>query len=508
MINSLHVSNFKSFPDGVPVVPFAPITLVYGPNSAGKSTLLQSLALLKQSLEPRVITTASRPPDLLFTGDYVDLGGFLSAVHGHDREKRIGLGMSFIDPSPEGGSRLLADEPIFTGLEFGWDDREGRAVQRLATLGDKDDRVSFSRNVDGQFTFATDDEDPAAFVRLIRSRQEIYRKAGTSEDKREADNIGLLANEVERILQGGTEHLQFLSAGMFPGLPRPDFIADNRRLDINLGLWFEEYLYARARAVTEVLSNLAYLGPLRSLPARFQLVADGAAATVGFTGENTTRLLASNPKLLKDVNTWLDNFKIRYRLDVLPLAALLSTQNGVTTTPEIGNLVTTALVHNDSGVVATPRDVGFGVSQMLPVIVQLLVNSNATICIEQPEVHIHPRLQADIGDLINESVTGARRNQVIVETHSEALMLRIQRHIAEKTLSPGDVCVLYVDAGERGRAVPKRLELDEFGYFTSAWPDGFFTERGDDVFARSQLATPAAPQVVASGGGDDDVDAW
>lgn len=504
MIKSLDISNFKSFAADVPPMPLAPITLVYGPNSAGKSTLLQTLALLKQSLEPRVLAPSGLP-DLAFTGDYVDLGGFLSTVYRHDREKSIGLGISFIDPSPEGDSRLLADEPIFTGLEFGWDDNKGRSVQRLATLGDSDDRVSFRRNVEGNFELASRDVDPAAFVKLIRSRAQIHRDANTSEDKREADNLALLADEAEGLLREGSRRLQFLSTGLFPGLPEPGFI-DDWRLDVNLGLWFEEYLYARARAVTEVLSNLAYLGPLRSLPARFQLLAEGAE-TVGFTGENTTRLLAGDQALLDQVNIWLDRFKVRYLLDVLPLAAAASTPRDYATTPEIGNLVTTALVHRDSGVVATPRDVGFGVSQMLPVVVQLLVNTKSTICIEQPEVHIHPRLQADIANLIAESASAeGRGNQVIVETHSEALMLRIQRHIAEGKIAPDDVCVLYIDAGQQGRALPVRIELDEFGYFTREWPDGFFTERDDDVFTRSQLATRAAPQMTAPAAFDEDED--
>lgn len=501
MIKSLNISNFKSFAAGVPSMPLAPITLIYGPNSAGKSTLLQTLALLKQSLEPR--TLAPGLPDLVFTGDHVDLGGFLSTVYRHDREKRIGLGISFIDPSPEGDSRLLADEPIFTGLEFGWEADEGRSVQRLATLGDSDDRVSFRRNPAGNFELASG-ADPAAFVRLIRSREQLHREANTSEDKREAENLKLLADETEVLLQAGDRHLQFLSTGLFPGLPVPGFIED-WRLDVNLGLWFEEYLYARARAVTEVLSSLAYVGPLRSLPARFQLLAEGAAETVGFTGENTTRLLAGDRALLGQVNIWLEKFKIRYRLDVLPLAAVPSMPTDDANTPEIGNLVTTALFHLDSGVVATPRDVGFGVSQMLPVVVQLLVNAKATICIEQPEVHIHPRLQADIADLIVESASPqGRGNQVIVETHSEALMLRIQRHIAEGSIAPDDVCVLYVDAGPEGRARPMRLALDEFGYFTKQWPDGFFSERDDDVFKRSQLATLGAPEVIASEGDDEE----
>ena len=92
-------------------------------------------------------------------------------------------------------------------------------------------------------------------------------------------------------------------------------------------------------------------------------------------------------------------------------------------------------------------DVGFGVSQLLPFIVQSLVSEKQIISIEQPEVHVHPKLQADLGDLLAEAIKKPRQNRFIVETHSEHPILRLQRLIYEKKIKPEDVSVIYVSRG-------------------------------------------------------------
>ena len=89
-------------------------------------------------------------------------------------------------------------------------------------------------------------------------------------------------------------------------------------------------------------------------------------------------------------------------------------------------------------------DVGFGISQILPFIVQSLAGEKQIITIEQPEVHIHPRLQADLGDLLAAAIQDPRNHRYIVETHSEHLVLRMQRLVREGNITPADVSVLYV----------------------------------------------------------------
>ena len=177
----------------------------------------------------------------------------------------------------------------------------------------------------------------------------------------------------------------------------------------------------------------------------------------------------------------------------------------------------------------TLKDVGFGVSQVLPIIVQCIFSRNDTILIEQPELHIHPRLQADLADLFIYSMT-ERQNQLIIETHSEHLVLRIAKQLKrrEEVLSrfPEDETLELlrsdVDARKKDQAIDKRRKMigeefsDEYtpdpiefkaikllvnfvsrgkssgsqvhqirftedGKFRDKWPGGFFPERRREI---------------------------
>lgn len=139
----------------------------------------------------------------------------------------------------------------------------------------------------------------------------------------------------------------------------------------------------------------------------------------------------------------------------------------------------------------THRDIGVGVSQILPVLVHAYASERKIIAIEQPEIHIHPKLQAELGDVFIESALGPNQNTFLLETHSEHLILRILRRIRETTegdleegdipIRPEDVCVLYVKPGNEGSEVVE-LEIDGEGEFVTDWPDGFFDERAKEIF--------------------------
>ncbi len=130
------------------------------------------------------------------------------------------------------------------------------------------------------------------------------------------------------------------------------------------------------------------------------------------------------------------------------------------------------------------RDVGFGVSQVLPVLVRAFASEGSIQAMEQPEIHLHPALQAEIGDVFLRSAL-EHGNTFLLETHSEHLILRIMRRMREtwnKTLPkdlppvvPADVSILYVEPGPNG-AVVREMPLNERGELVKAWPGGFFEE--------------------------------
>ena len=135
-------------------------------------------------------------------------------------------------------------------------------------------------------------------------------------------------------------------------------------------------------------------------------------------------------------------------------------------------------------------DIGTGISQILPVVVAVLDPDRPEItAIEQPELHVHPRLQVELGDLFAEQAAGG--GVFLLETHSEHLMLRLLRRIEETgsnelpegkpALKPDQVSVVYVEQFD-GEVRATRLRIDETGEFIDRWPQGFFDERDDELF--------------------------
>jgi predicted ATPase len=120
---------------------------------------------------------------------------------------------------------------------------------------------------------------------------------------------------------------------------------------------------------------------------------------------------------------------------------------------------------------------------VLPIVVELLSRRESIIAVEQPETHLHPRLQARLADLfIDTTQEGGRGNQLIVETHSEHLMLRVQRRIREGMLDASLVSIVYIDQDADGLATAKQLRLNDHGEFLDEWPNGFFDDRLEELF--------------------------
>ena len=229
----------------------------------------------------------------------------------------------------------------------------------------------------------------------------------------------------------------------------------------------------------EKLAAVRYLGPLRSYPERLYKVPGVNSYFSGLRGEFTHHRLYYQPGLVYLVNEWFERFEIPYKLDVTKVGDIAVS----------GEHIALVLTDRASGTPVTLADVGFGINQLLPVIVEgvdfFTGSEDRVLCVEQPEIHLHPRLQANLADLMIANITGRGEKQWIVETHSELLILRIQRRIRERKLDPSEVSVLYVDPNTNGTggSTITQLRLDENGDFTDAWPDGFFEEDFSELMA-------------------------
>ena len=132
-------------------------------------------------------------------------------------------------------------------------------------------------------------------------------------------------------------------------------------------------------------------------------------------------------------------------------------------------------------------DVGFGINQVLPVIIEGIgATPGSIICVEQPEIHLHPRLQAKLADMVVE--TAHEGKQWIIETHSEMLIRQIQTRIAnpDDELQESDVSVVYVLRGDESSTI-EPLDLDSYGEFKEKWPEGFFDDASKKIIEMMRL---------------------
>jgi len=244
-------------------------------------------------------------------------------------------------------------------------------------------------------------------------------------------------------------------------------------------------------ALEQQLGRLSYLGPLRSPPLRRYTWSGAVPEDVGLTGANAVPALlagrnrsfnwtpkARNQPFERVIASWLKKMGLIWSFTVDEIA------------PESNLFEVRVKVASRSEQVKL-TDVGFGVSQVVPVVVQVFyAPRNSTVLIEQPELHLHPAVQAALADLFIDAITarekGAPRGiQLIVESHSEHMLRRLQRRIAEQRISPESVAVYFFDAPPTG-AVAERLHVDEYGDILN-WPPDFFGNDLEDVAVQAEV---------------------
>ncbi|WP_245267987.1 AAA family ATPase [Rhizobium sp. 42MFCr.1] len=239
-------------------------------------------------------------------------------------------------------------------------------------------------------------------------------------------------------------------------------------------------------AVRRELEDIAYLGPLRRKPERDYPWNKTNPGDLGSDGRGAIDALLASALLRSDernyvvdqVSLWLSRMKLADKVEVR--------QNGRSNRYEL-------IVRRD-GIVCNLRDVGIGISQVLPVlVVAFFAPSGSTIILEEPEIHLHPLAQATLAELFVE--TSKQRNvQFVVETHSEHLFRRMQTLIAKQTTDTQRTSMYFVERDKKSASL-RELQVDEFGRVGN-WPDGFFgdamgetREQARHMFARQKAST-------------------
>jgi hypothetical protein len=452
MINRLRVQGFKSWKD-TGDLRIAPITGLFGTNSSGKTAILQVLLMLKQTVES---TDRSR---VLYLGDertYVDLGTFYDIVHAHALSGAIRLDMQWTLPKS-----LKVIDP---------ESRPGRTL--FAT-----DAIRFLTEIESDGATASVNE----FFYEPHTEGHSYRFGMRRQQEKNGDRsrqtYELIADDFQVKRPPGRA---------WP-LPSPvksyGFPDQVNAYYLNLG-----FLGSLALEFENAFKRVYYLGPLREYPHSSYVWAGDAPEGVGNRGELAIpALLAAGDRgiaigrgrgrkaltLDERVAEWLSELGLISDFRLKPIAPNRKEYEVlVRRSPQAPEVLITG--------------VGFGVSQILPVLTLCYyAPAGSTLILEQPEIHLHPFVQAGLADVFID-VIKTRDIQIILESHSEHLLRRLQRRIAEDRIKPADAALYFV-ATQQGASVIDPLQLDLYGNISN-WPHQFFGDELGELAAMTEAA--------------------
>lgn len=452
MLRNLRIKNFKGWKD-TGMMDLAPITVLFGSNSSGKSSIGQFLVMLKQT-----VRQSDRKTVLLLNGPQtsVDLGSVSDVFYDHNIEEDL-------------------------EFDFKWDMDEKAEIENSSTR-ESYDQIEFKGDIQ-----VSDPE--TQYLEVNKFEYQLYDKDILKLSvgmKKETGDDGKYKyvldsdSDFKRIKTGRgaklTEPVKFygFSDAALAYYKDSDFLQD-------LNLHQEDFF-----------SKFYYLGPMRTKTKRTYSWSGVNPESVGDAGENTIDAILSAKKQerkLKFPNTHYKEFEVVIS-EALKKMGLIE-EYKITKIGERQEYEVKVQIKGSDRYVGLP-DVGFGVSQVLPVIVQLFyAPDNSVIFMEQPEIHLHPNAQALLADVMIEAIRmreeGKKRKvQIIIETHSEHLLRRLLRRISEEKITTSDMKAYFAQNNQRASKLEK-LKVDKYGNILN-WPDGFFGDMEEDMYQQSMNA--------------------
>jgi len=602
MIQRLILKNFKAF-SGRTVIPFGRLTLIFGRNSSGKTSIIQSLMFLRQSMSDigragltisqgaltnlgsgkQVLTRQDADTECEITPIY-DMASIrrnfpIPKTEGDARQGSVGAGyLSHLEPpnieltvrerryyadghdhvaSTEGGFLFSpvsvpentvanpdASEVTELFAEFGdqltrfyVENIEAWKLLILEALNLDDGRDLRDALLGAGEDFFLERSDGASFAGsgTITTWIEFLRFSSPNPGPGEEDSrhrTRLLRDLVGEVPEGAADAAPILPALLRVHLETAFGVVRNRYAEMSIELFATELVAMRldgsyrsggrpsgrrsiaqwrnarqaangflpdfptvvdqirrrlpildnlsavARAIDRATFTLSYIGPIRSQGGRYEAERILRDREVGKDGSNCMQLIADDEGLKTHANIWMERLGITYRMDPRRIE-----------TSWRAPLLDKRIVDARNSLELNLVDVGFGISQVAPIVVGSWLLSQTrgreegprpyrdTLLIEQPELHLHPAMQAELGSLFAEVVSASSTAQIIAETHSEALILRVMKLIRTGKLDASIVKVLWVDQDDDGHAFVRDLPIDASGEFEVSWPRGFFSER-------------------------------
>ena len=430
-----------------------PLTVIFGTNSAGKSSIGHLLLALKQTA---LATDRKRALHLGDSSSLIDLGTLSDCLYGHDSNSSLEFELKWDLPK-----QLTVRDLYEKSKTYG-----GNALSLKASLkADKNEQPE----IQGFEYNLFDGAKPVLDI----------------EHKLNGGGKWVLTSNAYRFVVQATGRRWYLSE------PEKFYRVSETSISRYQNAGF---LTDFALQTEQVLAGISYLGPLRDHPRRIYQWSGDTPEDVGQRGQLAVAAILAAQQDGRKLNRgwkrptksfaefvaqWLIEMKVIHDFAVKPVAE--------------GRKEFEVLIKTNAWLPEVKiTDVGFGVSQVLPALVQAFYcHPNSTVWMEQPEIHLHPQVQSVLADVLISAVQayedGSARNvQLIIESHSEHFLTRLQRRIAEEVIKPSEVAIYFCRNTENG-AVLESLDLNLFGEIEN-WPTDFFGDQMGDLSARTIAA--------------------
>jgi predicted ATPase len=443
------VDNFKSLKT-TGIIEIAPITIFIGPNATGKSSALQPLLFLAQTM-----ANSRDEAGFLSNGEYLNLGNYGDFINQHDVTKKLNIELDFNNACKNGLVKYLKDKrskkientkigdipPSKYNIKFSYGKDNQPELEQIRIL-DCMDRLLLSRKLTKNKKYNIN-----FFEEIDMKDKEIYESIKNQKPRNFIfDDYDVVDSVLKR--KNGDKRI--------PEVKFEKSVAAY----LNVISW-------NKRQVINRLKKIKYIGPIREEAKRIYTYNKKNFDYAGCFGENTASMLYQNRELAEENNElkeWLVRFRLAQDFKMLIV-------------PNHPELFSLEFKESKKDYYINYADSCFGLSQLLPVLVQSIYSKNGEInIIEQPELHLNPCLESVLADFFTGMINKYNKKYFIIETHSEYFLLRLRTYIKTGKLSCNKVNIYFTENID-GNSTIRKIDIDKNGEFpNNDWPIGFFED--------------------------------
>lgn len=414
------------------------LTVIVGRNSCGKSSLMQSLLLLKQTLDSQNSTP------LCLEGKYLKYSNL----------KELSFGLPPINTAKIGYELSLTDkEKKISGkinISYKNVNKNGLYIPQLSEY-----KVSFN---------SEDKERTTSFTSFNKSKAKKMFQHGINHFEGEGYGDFCRADVIfhkflpERI-QFSFEKTNSKGVKGVKSVKMPFFIAQDAEVEMEL-----------SSLLKSELMSMRYLSPIRAIPERAYVHYSGDASSLNEDGSNSAHILWAK----REGEVKWRNKKLKLRDAVNECIKTIGLSQEISP-DKVGDIIyKVGLKESVSGSNVSLADVGFGYSQVIPIILLGLLSSKENLMlIEQPEIHLHPSSAGNLADLFLGFAEDDKR--FVIETHSQEFINKLRLRVIQNPELKKKINVVFVEQTNGKASTVKQFEIDENGMFPE-WPEGFLDE--------------------------------